>query len=389
MAAWMDDDLTERRRSGLFRQRRRLESGQGTRVTYRGRELINFGSNDYLDLARDRRLARAAARAVRRWGCGSGASPLVSGYVPPLRRLEKTLAAWQGTEAAPVFSSGFLANLAAVATLAGRHDGIFSDALNHASLIDGCRLSRARVHVYRHADATHLEELLRAEGHKARRRLIVTDTVFSMDGDIAPLPALVQLAERYDCILAIDEAHASGVLGANGRGAMETLPSELTIDADRIVKVGTLSKALGSQGGFVSGSRQLRDWLVNYARPYIFSTALAVPAAAAAQAAVHIVQAEPERRQKLDWLASTLRSKLQSAGYPVPNGCTPIIPFIVGEAGAASAFSNRLEAHGLLVPAIRPPSVPAGTARLRISLTAGHTTTDIEMLVDALCRTGA
>src|SRR5579872_1559525 len=270
MLSWMDDDLNERRRRGLYRTRRRLQSAQGAHVVLKGREYVNFSSNDYLSLANDPRLAQAANRAARRYGTGAGASPLVSGLTPPLRRLERTLVEWEGTEAALVFSSGFAANLAVVSSVAGREDAIFSDAWNHASLIDGCRLSRALVHVYRHADLNHLADLLRSETH-ARRRVIVTDSVFSMDGDFAPLLGLHELAERFDALLVLDEAHATGVLGEGGRGLTELLDMPPT---ERLIKVGTLSKALGAQGGFVCGSRRLINWLVNCARPYIFSTAL-------------------------------------------------------------------------------------------------------------------
>ncbi len=365
----MDDDLEERRRRGLYRVRRRLQSGQGARVRLRGRELINFSSNDYLALAGDARLARAAARAARRYGCGAGASPLVSGSTPPLRVLERTLADWEGTEAALVFSSGYAANLALVSALAGREDAVFSDELNHASLIDGCRLSRATVHVYRHNDVNHLADLLRNEGHRARRRLIVSDTVFSMDGDLAPLAELVELAERFDCLLLIDEAHATGVLGEKGRGVTDSLPGG-GWSSERIVKMGTLSKALGAQGGFVCGSRLLIAWLVNQARPYIFSTALSPPSAAAARRAVSIARQEPERRHQVLALAERLRRELREVGGRVGDSCCQIVPLIIGESRQALALSRRLKEHGLLVPAIRPPSVPEGSARLRISVTA-------------------
>jgi 8-amino-7-oxononanoate synthase len=378
----MDDDLDDRRRSGLYRRRRRIQSAQGPRIQLDGCEFVVFGSNDYLNLAADPRLARAAARAARRHGCGAGASPLVCGHLPPHRALERALAEWETTEASLVFSSGFAANLALVSTLAGRPDAVFSDELNHASLIDGCRLSRARVHVYRHADANHLHDLLRREGAAARRRLIVSDTLFSMDGDLAPLADLIDLARRHDALLVIDEAHATGVLGPQGRGATDLLPSPL--DPDLVIKVGTLSKALGAQGGFVCGSRRLVEWLVNFARPYIFSTALAPPSAAAAHRAVAIVRAEPERRQHLLDLARLLRARLREQGYPTAGSCAQIVPLIIGEAEAAVRLSRRLQEHGLLVPAVRPPSVPEGTARLRISLTAGHTPADVQLLTEAL-----
>jgi 8-amino-7-oxononanoate synthase len=390
MTAWMKDDLAERRNRCLYRVRRRVQSAQGVRVRLKGRELLSFASNDYLNLAADPRLARAASRAARRYGCGAGASPLVSGYLSPLRSLEKALARWEGTEAALVFSSGFAANLAAVSALVDREDAIFSDELNHASLIDGCRLSRAGVHIYRHADPDHLNELLGREGRKARRRLIVTDTVFSMDGDWAPLADLFELAHRHDCLILIDEAHATGVLGERGRGLSELVGQafrslkDFESLNDRLIKVGTLSKALGSQGGFVCGSQSLVDWLVNHARPYIFSTALSPPSAAAARRAVAIVESEPERRRNLLGLADCLRARLLGIGLPENPSRCQIVPVIVGDSQAALEMSAWLEERGLLVPAIRPPSVPEGTARLRISLTAGHSQEDVERLVAAL-----
>jgi 8-amino-7-oxononanoate synthase len=387
MASWMDDDLAELRRRGLHRARRALgrdlESLPGPRIRLRGRELVSFASNDYLNLAGDPRLARAAARAARRYGAGAGASPLVSGYLPPLRALERDLARWEETDSSLVFSSGYLANLGVVASLANEQDALFSDELNHASLIDACRLSRARVHVYRHADVNHLNNLLRDQGRSARRRLILSDTVFSMDGDLAPLADLLDLAQRHDTLLVIDEAHATGVLGEDGRGVSESIP-RTALDSDRIIKVGTLSKALGAQGGFVCGSRGLVEWLENRARPYIFSTALAPPVAAAARRAVALVRQEPERRRQLLALAAQLRDQLRDLGYPESRSCCQIVPLIIGDAAEAVELSRRLEQQGLLVPAIRPPSVPVGTARLRISLTAGHSEEDIHRLTGAL-----
>jgi 8-amino-7-oxononanoate synthase len=379
---WIDDDLAERRRQGLYRTRRRIDSAQGVRIEHRGRKFLNFSSNDYLNLASDPRLAKAAARAAKRYGTGTGASPLISGHLPPLRSLERALARWEGSESALVFSSGFIANLAVLSTLADGDTVIFSDELNHASLIDGCRLSRARIVVYRHANASHLEELLRQET-PAKRRLIVSDTVFSMDGDFAPLAELRDLAKRFDCMLLLDEAHATGVLGEQGRGLYSPLT---THHSPTVIKIGTLSKALGAQGGFVCGSRKLMDWLVNRARPYIFSTALAPPIAAAARRALRIVDSEPERRGHVLVLAQKLRSQLLEMGYPETNSRCQIVPVIVGEPERAVRLSRQLEEDGLLVPAIRPPSVPVGTSRLRISLTAGHTDEDVDRLVIALGR---
>jgi len=289
------------------------------------------------------------------------------------------LARWEEAQATLVFASGFAANLGTIPSLVEEGDAIFSDALNHASLIDGCRLSRALIHVYRHADVSHLDDLLRKHGASVRRRLIVTDSLFSMDGDVAPLADLLHAAKRHDCRLLVDEAHATGVLGQHGRGLLESLPAN-----DGCIKVGTLSKALGSQGGFVCGSRQLIRWLVNRARPYIFSTALAPPSAAAARRAVAIVVAEPERRQRLLAGARLLRDALRQNGFGETRSQSHIVPVIVGDALEAVQLSRQLEKRGMLVPAIRPPSVPEGTARLRISLTSAHTEEDVIRLVEAL-----
>jgi 8-amino-7-oxononanoate synthase len=385
----MDDDLDRRRRQGLYRTRRGLESGQGPRVRRHGGELVNFSSNDYLALAGDPRLARAAARAARAFGTGAGASPLVSGLLPDLRALERRLARWEGTESALVFSSGYVANLALVSTLVGPEDLLFSDALNHASLIDGCRLARAETAVYRHNDLGHLRDLLlrsRERMKPPRRRLIVTDSIFSMDGDGAPLSELLELACAFDALLLVDEAHATGVLGPNGRGLSDGLPTGADRE-ERLIKVGTLSKALGAQGGFVVGSCRLIDWLVNHARPYIFSTALAPPTAAAARKAIDLVEQEPERRTRLQALGERLRTGLRALGLdPGPSVCQ-IVPVVVGEPTRTVALSRRLARRGFLVPAIRPPSVPPGTARLRVSVTAGHTENDIDGLLQAIRET--
>ena len=388
MPPWMDDELRRRRESGLLRRRRRVQSAQRPRVAVGGRAYVNFASNDYLNLAADPRLARAAARAARRFGCGAGASPLVSGWLPPQRALERDLAEWEGTEAALTFTSGFAANVGVLTALAGRGDAVFSDELNHASLIDGCRLSRAEVHVYRHADAGHLAEMLSQHGPRVRRRVIVSDTVFSMDGDLAPLAELAELAERFDALLVIDEAHATGVLGERGRGLTEVVGAGRLGDPDRLVKVGTLSKALGCQGGFVCGTRRLVDYLVNVARPYVFSTALAPPVAAAARVAVRIAPEASDRRRHLAELSRLLRDGLRGRPFSVEGGETPIIPVVAGEARVAVRLSKRLEACGLLVPAIRPPTVPEGTARLRISLSAGHTAEDVRFLLESLLESG-
>jgi 8-amino-7-oxononanoate synthase len=365
---WLDRELADLDRQGLRRRLQTREGPQAARVVLDGRELVNFGSNDYLGLAADPRLAAAAAEAGQREGWGSGASPLVTGHAAAHRQLEQRLAEFEGTEAALLFTSGFAANAGTIAAVVGPGDAVYSDRKNHASLWDGCRLSRADVRVYPHGDWRQLEALL-ADSQKYRRRLIVTDSLFSMDGDLAPLVELADLAERYGAMLMVDEAHATGVFGQRGRGVAEQLGVE-----DRVpIRVGTLSKALGSVGGFVAGSRTLIEWLVNRARPYIFSTALPPAIAAAAIAALDVVRDEPQRRTALLARAQELRNTLRGAGWNVGTSASQIIPLIVGEPARAATLSHALRERGLFVPAIRPPTVPEGEACLRISLTAGHT----------------
>jgi 8-amino-7-oxononanoate synthase len=386
MSDWIDEALAQRRAAGLVRVRRAVLAQAGGRVRLAGRWLVNFASNDYLALATDPRLARAAARAARRYGTGATASPLIVGWSKPMRALERALADWEQCPRALCFASGFAANLGVVTALAGRGDVIFSDELNHASLIDGCRLSRASVQIYRHADANHLADLLAQHAAGARRLLIVSDSVFSMDGDLAPLPALAELAQRYGAMLVLDEAHATGILGAQGSGLAELHRDSLSPLGERFVKVGTLSKALGSQGGYVCASKQVVRYLLNTARPYIYSTGLAPPVAAAARCAVGIARS-PEAtasRGRVLALAGELQTRLRARGWTVPATATQIVPIVVGSTPRALDLSRHLARAGLLVPAIRPPTVPAGTARLRVSLTAAHTPADVLALVEAL-----
>jgi len=352
-------------------------------VTIEGRDLVNFGSNDYLGLASDPRLAQAVADALCREGWGSGASPLVTGHAELHRQLERRLADFEGTEATLLFTSGYSANSGTVAALVGTGDVVFSDSKNHASLFDGCRLSRADVRPYPHADCQELDRLLARAG-RYRRRLIVTDTLFSMDGDIAPLGDLADLAERHGAMLMVDEAHATGVFGPQGRGVAELVGVE-----DRIaVRIGTLSKALGCVGGFAAGSGLLVEWLVNRARPYVFSTAGPAAAAAAAMVALDIVRDEPERRRRLLARAEQLRARLRAQGWNLGRSASQIIPVVVGEPPRAVALSAVLGDRGLFVPAIRPPTVPKGEACLRISLTASHTSEMVDALVSALAQAG-
>jgi 8-amino-7-oxononanoate synthase len=376
---WIDGELADLERRGLRRRLVDRVGAQGAMVRLDGQELINFSTNDYLGLAADPRLTRAVRAALDDQGWGAGASPLISGHSDLHRQLEERLAQFEQAEAALVFSSGFAANAGTIAALVGPGDVVFTDRKNHASLLDGCRLSRADVRVYRHGDSDQLNRRLkRYSGHN--RRLIVTDSLFSMDGDVAPLFHLAEVADRHGAMLMIDEAHATGVFGASGRGIAEAQEVEPRIP----VRVGTLSKALGSHGGYVVGERRLIDWLVNRARPYVFSTAAPAAVAAASLAALDVVITEPERRVILLERAAELRHRLAGLGWNVGNSVSQIIPIVVGEADSAVRLSASLRQKGLLVPAIRPPTVPKGEACLRISLSYAHSAEMIDWLVDAL-----
>ncbi len=377
--AWLDGELDS---LSAYCLRRQLAVRDGPQrpegIVLDGRQLINFGSNDYLGLAAEC-LSDAVRKTPDQAGWGSGASPLVTGRGAVHSQLEEELAAFEDTEAALVFPSGFAANVGTIAALAGRGDAIFSDARNHASIIDGCRLSGARIFVYPHGDAAALQNLLREAG-SFRRRLIVTDALFSMDGDLAPLPDLAQLAERYEAMLMVDEAHATGVFGERGRGVSEHLGVESAVH----VRVGTLSKALGSSGGFVVGQRRLIDWLANRARTYVFSTAAPEATAAASFEALRIVQQQPQRRRQLLERAADLRRRLQQQGWSTGQSASQIVPVILGDPRRTMDLAAELRRQGLFVPGIRPPSVPPGQSLLRISLCHGHTDEHVDRLVQAL-----
>ena len=377
--SWLSAELAALDEGGLLRRLSARESPQAAEIVVDGQPLVNFGSNDYLALAADSRLAAAATAAIQAEGFGSGASPLITGHSAVHQRLQERLAEFEGTEAALLFPSGFAANLAAVTALAGPGDVVFGDAKNHASLWDGCRLSRADVRVYRHADWRQLDaHLRRASGY--RRRLIVTDGLFSMDGDLAPLVELAEVARRHEAMLVVDEAHATGVFGDRGRGTAEYLGVEDAVTA----RVGTLSKALGCAGGFICGSRPLIDWLINRARSYIYSTAAPAVISAAAMAALDIVIAQPQRRRELLQRAAALRRRLAELGWSVGQSASHIIPIVVGQPQRAVELSRQLRWQGLLAPAIRPPTVPEGEACLRVSLTYGHSEEQIAAPVAAL-----
>lgn len=371
------DDLAAH---NMHRQLRPIASPMGRTIRLdAGRDVLNFAGNDYLGLAADPRLADAAREALTRFGWGAGGSRLICGHTTLHAQLETALAAFKGTESAIVLPTGYMANLAAIRTLAGPGDCLLLDKLNHASIIDAASSCGAEVRVFPHLNYDKLERLLQRYA-KARRRLIVTDTVFSMDGDLADLPRLVALKKQYDAILIVDEAHATGVLGPRGRGAAELQSVETDID----VTVGTLSKALGGLGGFIAGPAVVVESVVNLARSFIFTTGLPAAACAAALRALELIQSEPWRRQKVLALASRLRTQLAAAGWNTANSQTQIVPAVVGPADRTVALAQQLLENGIFAPAVRPPAVPPDSSRLRISVTAAHEPADIEALVRLL-----
>src|SRR3954454_6040774 len=380
--------LEELRESGLYRRMRHVSGPQGSRVVLDGPPVLLLCSNNYLGLADHPRVREAAADAAMRWGAGAGASRLVSGTMTVHRRLEEALAAFKGTESSVLFGSGYLANLGVVGALArlGASDAaaggpvVFSDELNHASLIDGCRLARAETFVYDHCDVEHLAWGLRQ--HRGRPGLIVTDSVFSMDGDVAPLDELVQLARRYGLRTVVDEAHGTGCLGPGGRGAV----AEAGLDGQVDVVVGTLGKALGAYGAFAACSAAMRDYLTNTARSLIFSTALPPPAVAGALAALEVLQEHPEMVDRLQANADAMRAELAREGFEVAGSSTQIVPLVVGDAELAMRICETAIEGGVFAQAIRPPTVPAGTSRLRLALMATHTREELRAAARTLGR---
>jgi 8-amino-7-oxononanoate synthase len=383
---WINAELENLERAGLRRRLTERHGPQTAHIVIGDRELVNFSSNDYLGLAADARLAAAARAAIDREGWGSGASPLVSGRGSSHAELERRLAEFEGTDAALIFPSGFAANAGVIPALVDEGDAVFGDAKNHASLIDGCRLSKATRFVYPHCDCDTLERMLQ-DAAGFRRRLIVTDTLFSMDGDLAPLVRLAELAGEYDAMLMVDEAHATGVFGATGRGVVEHLAVGCPELHDQVhVCIGTLSKALGTGGGFVCGQQSLVDWLANRARTYVFSTAQPAATSAAAVATLDIVQREPQRRTQLLERAAELRARLQAQGWDTGRSESQIIPLLVGDPERTMRFAERLREAGFFVPGIRPPSVPEGESLLRLSLCYHHAPAMTDALVSELGR---
>lgn len=367
--------------------RRRLQVVEevlpGGRVKVNGQVLLNLSSNDYLGLARDLRLCNAAREAAEHWGAGAGASRLVSGHLALHEAVEARLAAFKGAEASVIFSTGYMANLGVITALMGPGDVIFSDRLNHASIYDGIKLSGASLERYPHRDTDRLEKLLKEAPAKGRR-LIVTDSVFSVDGDLAPLKEMVGLKERYGAWLMIDEAHATGVLGPTGAGLAEALGLTQRVD----IHMGTFSKALGSLGGYVAGDRRLIDYLHNKARSFIYSTALPPPVLGAIGAALKVAVQEPGLREHLSREAETFRRELNAAGFDTLGSETQIIPVLAGGNERTLTFAARLRERGLMAVALRPPTVPPGKARVRFSLSAAHASEDLAQARRVIIETG-
>ena len=376
--ARLAEGLAGLERESLRRRRRVLDTPQGPRIVVDGREALNFSSNDYLGLANHPRLREAAHAAIDAYGTGAGASPLVTGQLRVHEEAEARFARFTGLPRALLFGSGYAANLGILAALCDRHAEIFSDRLNHACIVDGAHLSRATVTRYRHLDLADLEARLTASS--AAVRLVATDAVFSMDGDVAPVPDLLALCERHDAWLLLDDAHGCGVLGARGRGCLE----HFEVRSERVVYMATLGKALGGYGAFVAGAPEVVEWLLQRARTYVYSTALPPAAAATAIAAMQLIEEDPAIVARLRARIARFSEAAQSHGLAATPSPTAIQPIVLGDAVRAVDASARLLARGYCVPAIRPPSVPEGTSRLRVSLCAAHAEADVDGLAAAL-----
>lgn len=380
-AARLADGLAGLDHENLRRQRRVIDSPQGAHVTIDGREVLNFASNDYLGLANHPQLVASAHAAIDEFGVGAGASPLVTGHLRMHQRAEERFAAFTRLPRALLFASGYAANLGILPSLCDRHAEIFADRLNHACLVDGARLSRAAFTRYPHLDLASLAAQLAAS--RAEVKVVATDTVFSMDGDMADVRGLLALCERHDAWLVLDDAHGMGVLGATGRGALE----HFNVQSPRIVYMATLGKALGGYGAFVAGAPDVVEWLVQRARTLIYSTALPPVAPAAAIAAMDLVDAQPDLVPRLRRRIAEFRAASDAIGLRLASSITAIQPLVLGDAARAVGASRRLLEQGFLVPAIRPPTVPDGASRLRVSLSAAHSREDVERLASVLAAT--
>ena len=379
----LEREIETWRQEGVFRPLTEIESEQGSRVVIRGKEVIQLSSNNYLGLTTHPRLKEAALEAVRTYGAGTGSVRTIAGTFSMHERFEEKLARFKHTEAALVFQSGFTANVGVIASILGEEDVVISDELNHASIIDGIRLTKASRRIYRHADLDDLEKALK-ETQSARTRLVVTDGVFSMDGDIAPLKEIVELCEKYGAVVMVDDAHASGVLGKNGRGTVDHFGLHGRVH----IQVGTLSKAIGVLGGYVAGSRTLRDYLIHRARPFLFSTSHPPAVTAACSAAIDVLLEEPELIDRLWENTRFFKEGLRKLGFDIGDSQTPITPVIVGEGAKAMALSDALFEEGVYAQGIAYPTVPKGKARVRTIVTATHTREDLQQALDAFERAG-
>jgi glycine C-acetyltransferase len=381
---FLRDELATLERDGLLLHPRTLEGRQGARARYDGRDVINLASNNYLGLASHPRLNEAASRAALEFGAGSGAVRTIAGQMTMHGELEARFAAFKHADAALMFQSGFTSNSGTVAAILTKEDVIVSDRLNHASIIDGARLSRARIAVFEHRDAEHADRLL-TETAGSGRQLLITDGVFSMDGDIAPLPDLVEVAERHGAIMMVDDAHASGVLGTGGAGTVDHFGLHGRVD----IQVGTLSKAIGVLGGFIAGQAHLIEWLQNRGRPYLFSTSAPPAVVAACLAALDVIADEPDRLARLWSNTERFKAGLHELGFDTGASETPITPVITGDEAATQRFADRLFAEGVFCPAIVFPTVAKGSARVRTIVTADHTAADLDEALDTFGRVGS
>lgn len=383
MDDWLQSELEIIKQRHLQRTLQSFATGNDPHAIINGQPYLLFSSNNYLGLATDPRLKHKAIEAVEQFGVGSGGARLTTGNTVIHEQLEKEIASFKGTEASLIFSSGYLMNIGVIAGLMSEGDVIFSDALNHASIIDGCRLSKAKTIVYQHADMADLEEKLK-QYPNANKKLIVTDGIFSMDGDIAPLPQIVQLAKTYDAYVMVDDAHATGVIGKNGGGTA----AYFGLQADVHITVGTLSKAVGAEGGFVATSQLLVEYLRNKARTFIFQTSLSPAVIQAAREGIRLIQKENERQQQLERNGQFLRSGLKKAGFTLADSSTPIIAIIIGAAEKAVAFSEHVKKKGMFIPAIRPPTVQEGSSRLRMTVMATHTSEQLQYALETIIEIG-
>jgi glycine C-acetyltransferase len=375
---FIETHLRDSRARGVFRSMPVLQSAQGPRIRIGNKDLINMSSNDYLGFANDPELRGAAEAGAKGWGSGAGAVRTIAGTFELHEALEHEIAAWKGVEATLVLQSGFTANLGVIPTIVRREDVIISDELNHASIIDGCRLSRATIRRYAHADPDSLGEQL-AQCSNKQRKLVVTDGVFSMDGDIAPLPDICDVAEKFGAIVMVDDAHASGVLGQGGRGSTD----HFALHGRVHIQIGTLSKALGSMGGYIAGSQALRDYLVQTARPLLFSTAHPPAVVEASRAAIRVLSRHPDRVEQLWENTRYFKAGLEKLGLNTGRSATPITPVIVGAAQKAHALSDHLRELGIFIQSVAFPTVPQDGARVRAMVSAAHTQNDLDRAIDA------